>query len=38
MCIAITADAAVDRFTNVILQARDLEIPRGFIGKSKFPH
>ena len=32
-----TADAAVDKFTNDILQDRDLAISQGFIGKSKFP-
>jgi hypothetical protein len=33
-----TVDAAVDSFTNVILQAMGLAIPQGFIRKSRFPH
>jgi hypothetical protein len=33
-----TVDAAVESFTNVILQAMDLAIPRGVIRNSRFPH
>jgi hypothetical protein len=33
-----TVDAAVDSFTNVILQAMDLAFRLGFIGKSRSPH
>jgi hypothetical protein len=33
-----TVEAAVDRFTNVILQAMDLTIPQGLSRNSKFPH
>jgi hypothetical protein len=36
--IVITVDAAVDSFTNVIIQAMDLAIPSGVIRKSRFPH
>jgi hypothetical protein len=33
-----TVDAAVDSFTNVILQDMDLAVPQGFIRKSRFLH
>jgi hypothetical protein len=33
-----TAEAAIDSFTNVILQATDFAIPWAFIRKSRFPH
>jgi len=33
-----TVDAAVDSFTNVILQSMDLAVPSSCIRKCRFPH